>query len=163
MESIKHSFNIYTTMTSGLEYYSELEFLEKFPNYISSLEIRTGRLIISMNIDEKKELSIKIKQIMSSMKSIEHIYLILECLSIEEVKSEEKGHKIKEIITGLSNKLQKNKENIRFFIEQTLKIYDHPNVENVQFRVDIKKNKNEFEDKNALGKEENFNIFTFNA
>lgn len=78
--------NMYSTVTSGLEKLSKLEFDEKFQSEIDKIEIFPGKILFSL----KNQLSSAdiLQKLSSSLRSVEHLFLILFSFVLNEKQSE---------------------------------------------------------------------------
>lgn len=148
---------MYSTVTSGLEKLSKLEFDEKFQSEIDKIEIFQGKILFSLknqvsNADILKKLS-------SCLRSVEHLFLIIFSFVLTEKKSEilkavTPSEKSSTLTSILFEEIQENFNKIENFmgILEVYKTLKNINSEKVVFRIDIKENVLPRSDKNELAK-----------
>lgn len=154
------NYDLYSTVTSGLEIISKQELEEKI-NFISCQElISRGRVMIKC-LEKKRRFEI-IKEIINRIRSIEHLFLILFSFDSKIViennnkdsknKQELKDIKIKEIESLFNQKIKEHKSQIEFLINE-YRNFTNLLQQNLNFRINVKKNKSNKEEKNILAKD----------
>ena len=149
---------LYSTVTSGLEKLSKLEFQEKFSSYLKSLEISPGKILFM--IQETESLDVILNKLLSDLKSVEHLYLILfsfdldndQMIIFEKEHLEEKAKKLNFLIFQKFSQIYlANKQKIITFIDiyQKIKAIE---LKTLKFRIDIKENVIQRPEKNELAK-----------
>lgn len=150
--------NLYSTVTSGMEKLSKLEFQEKLEPKIKSLEIFPGKIIFL--IHEQESFLPILKQLLERMKSIEHLFLVLFSFDFEEkilkiIKESPTSEKMKLTNSFLKEKFSENLISNKEIIQGSINIYKelklidpHP----FKFRIDVKENVTPRSEKNNLAK-----------
>lgn len=135
-------FKLYCTATSGMENLTKLEFQEKFPSSVGSLEVLPGKVFFTFLTNEYQ----LFHNLLHELKSVEHVYLILFSFEIPKLKQPSKtpSDPQKQLLASLEENFMFYFHQYKKFIVDFFQIYKEINGKTTQsllkFRVDAKEN-----------------------
>lgn len=143
MQNIKeeypiNNFKLYCTVTSGMESLTKLEFQEKFPSAVGSLEALPGKVFFTILAKDYQLFQV----LLNELKSVEHIYLILFSFEIPYLKQTFDHNK--QLLLSLEENFMSNFHQYKKNIIDFFQIYKEINGKTTQnflkFRIDAKEN-----------------------
>lgn len=146
MEPMAYFMKFYCTVTSGLERISKQEFEEKLSQDLSKIEVFPGKILCTAS--PQSEPTGFLTKICESLRSIEHIFLVLFSFEMKEGISLESS----EFLSEFEQKLSADKPRIQSLIMIFLAMKSVSMAKLIKFRVDIKENLISRIDKNNVAK-----------